>query len=152
MDGSISVSLVTVNMEQRGFSTEGKSGDCVRKFRWDTALPKFVLLWLRRIPTNLIDQQETELNVSVHQEIGVKVIVIFTERVDQSFGDFQPPDIEYKLKGGKEGEEVVIGSPCVMDPLSSQKASDEVRVDGQTYNLNMTIGIRKLLSSSAGLT
>jgi hypothetical protein len=39
----------------------------------------------------------TNLDVPVDEPIQLDVVVVFSERINQNLGDFQPPDVEAEL-------------------------------------------------------
>lgn len=40
----------------------------------------------------------TYLDVSINQPVQLDIIIVLTERIDQHLGDFQPADVETKLR------------------------------------------------------
>ena len=56
---------------------------------------------------HLINQQEGKLNVPVHHVVSVKVIIILSPGVYQSFCHLEPANIENELERGKKGKVIV---------------------------------------------
>ena len=85
--------------------------------------------------TDLINQQESELNISINNEVCVEVIIILAKWVDESLGHFEPANIEDKLERTEDWEVVIVIFVSGLDVLQTKQVSQEVRVDSESNNL-----------------
>ena len=65
----------------------------------------------------LVNQEESQLNVSVNHVISVKIIIIFSKWIDQSLSYLKPANIKYELQRGKHREVEIIGCFILLDIL-----------------------------------
>ena len=72
----------------------------------------------------------------VDQVVDVEVVVVLPERVEHRFCDFEPPQVEQKLKEGKEREDHV-PRVSVVEMLSTHEARQEEGVHCQRHHLRM---------------
>ena len=108
--------------------SERGGGDRVRQLCRDDHLPVYVPFRRRRVLPQLVHhhvrnlkrrvtclnhkKQSSDnfpnLQISVNHEIGVEVLVVLAEGVEESLGDFEPAHVEQELQRGEYGKVVVV--------------------------------------------
>ena len=61
----------------------------------------------------------SHLQISVNHEVRVEVLVVLTEWVEESLGDFEPAHVEQELQRGKYGKVVVVAVGLKIQQLKS---------------------------------
>ena len=87
------------------------------------------------VSTDLINQQESELNISIDNEVCVKVIIILAKWVDECLGHFEPANIEDKLERAEDWEVVIMILVSGLNVLQTKEVSQEEGVDCERNNL-----------------
>ena len=61
----------------------------------------------------------SHLQISVNHEVRVEVLVVLTERVEESLGDFEPAHVEQELQRREYGKVVVVAVSLKNQELKS---------------------------------
>lgn len=101
----------------------------------------FVTICLKEAFPYHIHHEISQLEMSIYHPVGIKVLVVFAERIEKSLRHLEPTDVEQKLETRKDRKDIVyfdIVSGNVtsrIEPLAAEETRSEERVDGHGDNL-----------------